>query len=382
LTYLRRILIIIVVVVAIAAWLMMPYVSALAILIDLSGQEMPMRRWLPVSVGQVTTRDVAVPTRHGTVNARLYLPNGRSHQTWIVVPGVHAGGVDEPRLARLTTRLAGAGITVLSLPLPDLREFRIVGRSTDQIEDAVVWATADPALAPDGIVGLVGVSFGGGLALVAAGRPAVADRIDRVVSFGGHGNLPRVINYLCTSRLPDGTTQPAHDYGVAILLLASLPHLVPPDQVVALDGAIRAFLDASMVDDHDPQAARPLFARARQLSATLPEPAAAIMRDVNARDGTRLGPALLPFAEVVGGDPALSAERSPIPRAPVFLIHGAADNVIPQSETVSLAAHLRAQGHTHVTSLLSPAISHADPSTELSIRDVWQLINFWVAIQR
>jgi dienelactone hydrolase len=378
----RRILIIVVVVVAVTTWLVMPYVTALAILIDLSGQDMPMRRWLPVSVAQVTTRDVEVPTRHGTVSARLYIPEGRSHETWIVVPGVHAGGVDEPRLARLATRLAGTGITVLSLPLPDLRNFRIVGRSTDQIEDAVVWTTADGALARDGSVGLVGVSFGGGLAMVAAGRPAVADRIDRVVSFGGHGDLPRVIDYLCTGRLPDGTEQPAHDYGVAILLLGSLPHLVPPDQVAALDEAIRAFLDASIVDDHDRQAAAPLFARARQLSASLPEPAAAIMRDVNARDATRLGPLLLPFAELVGGDPALSAERSPIPRAPVFLVHGAADTVIPQSETVSLAAHLRAQGHIRVTSLLSPAISHADPSTQLTTRDVWELIRIWVAIQR
>jgi len=378
----RRILIIAVVMVALTVWLVMPYVSALAILIDLSGQNMPMRRWLPVSIGQVTTRDVEVPTRHGAVNARLYLPEGRSKRTWVVVPGVHAGGVDEPRLARLTTRLAGAGITVLSLPLPDLREFRIVGRSTDQIEDAVVWATADPTLTPDGTVGLVGVSFGGGLVMVAAGRPAIADRIERVVSFGGHGNLPRVIDYLCTGRLPDGTVQPAHDYGVAILLLAALPHLVPPDQVAALDGAVRAFLNASIVDDHDSEAAVPLFAHARRLSEALPEPAASIMRDVNARDATRLGPMLLPFAELVGGDPALSVERSPIPRAPVFLVHGATDNVIPQSETVSLAAYLRAQGHTRVTSLLSPAISHADPSTQLSVRDVWQLIDVWVAIQR
>lgn len=378
----RRFLIIVVIVVALAAWLMMPYVSALAILIDLSGQDMPMRRWLPVSVGQVTTRDVDVPTRHGTIRARLYLPEGRSNKTWIVVPGVHTGGIDEPRLVGLTTRLAGAGITVLSLPLPDLREFRIVGRSTDQIEDAVLWTTADRSLAPDGTVGLVGVSFGGGLAVVAAGRPAVADRITRVISFGGHGNLPRVVDYLCTGRLPDGTVQPAHDYGVAILLLAALPHLVPAEQVAPLDEAVRAYLNASIMDDVDPRAARPLFAQVRQLSAALPEPAGAIMRDVSARDATRIGPMLLPHAETVAGDPALSAERSPIPRAPVFLVHGATDNVIPQSETVSLAAYLRAQGHTRVTALLSPAISHADPSTELTTRDVWELIELWVAIQR
>lgn len=376
----RRTLLLAAVVVAIIVWLAAPYVSALALLIDLSGQEVAVRRWLPVPVADVTTRDLTVPSRHGDVRARLYVPGGRSAKTVIVVPGVHTAGIDEPRLARLANRLAGSGMTVLSLPLPDLREFRIVGRSTDQIEDAVAWVTADASLAPRGTVGLVGVSFGGGLVMVAAGRPAVADRIEQVVSFGGYGDLPRVIRYLCTGLLPDGAVQPAHDYGVVILLLGALSHLVPADQIAPLDGAIRAFLHASIVDDRDSGAAAPLFARARELSAALPEPAAAIMRDVNARDSTRLGPMLLPLAEVVGGDPALSSERSPAPRAPVFLLHGSTDTVIPQSETVSLAAHLRRTTSLEVTSLLTPAVSHANPNTEVAFGDVWALLRMWVKI--
>lgn len=378
----QRILIIVGVVLAITAWIAAPYVRAAALVIDLSGREVAVRRWLPVSVTAVSTRDVNVPTRHGTVPARLYIPEGRSTKTWIVVPGVHGGGVEEPRLARLTTRLAGSGYTVLSLPLPDLREFRVVGRSTDQIEDATTWLLADSTLTPQGTVSLAGVSFGGGLTMVAAGRAAIADRIDRVVSFGGHGDLPRVIEYLSTGRLPDGTAQPAHDYGVAILLLGALPQLVPAEQVAPLDAGIRAFLIASMADGRaDPQA-QPLFEAARLAGDSLPEPARSIMRDVNARDGSRIGPMLLPFADAVGGDPALSPERSPIARAPVFLIHGAVDHVIPQSETVSLAAHLKAQGHAQVTSLLTPAVSHADPHAEVSFSDVWRLVSLWVAIGR
>lgn len=377
-----RRLILILLLVAITAWIAAPYVRAVALVIDLSGREVAVRRWLPVSVAAVATRDVNVPTRHGTVPARLYIPEGRSTKTWIVVPGVHGGGVEEPRLARLTTRLAGSGYTVLSLPLPDLREFRVVGRSTDQIEDATAWLLADSTLTPQGTVSLAGVSFGGGLTMVAAGRPAIADRIDRVVSFGGHGDLPRVIEYLSTGRLPDGTAQPAHDYGVAILLLGALPQLVPAEQVAPLDAGIRAFLIASMADGRaDPQAQQ-LFEAARLAGDSLPEPARSIMRDVNARDGSRIGPMLLPLADAVGGDPALSPERSPIARAPVFLIHGAVDNVIPQSETVSLAAHLKTRGHAQVTSLLTPAVSHADPNAEVSFGDVWRLVSLWVAIGR
>jgi len=180
----------------------------------------------------------------------------------------------------------------------------------------------------------------------------------------------------------DGTLQPAHDYGGAILLLGALPHLVPAEQVAPLDQGIRAFLDASMADGRHRADAAALFRHARQLAETLPEPARTIMRDVNARDGTRLGPLMLPFAETIAGDPALSAERSPLPRAPVFLIHGRTDTVIPQTETTSLAAHLLAQGHTRVRSLLTPAVSHADPNPDISAHDVWQLMWMWVAIGR
>lgn len=366
---------------AVAVWLAAPYVSALALVIDLSGHEIAMRRWLPVRLATVTATDVVVPTRHGDVAARLYTPDGGASTFWIVVPGVHAGGVDEPRLARLTTRLAADGIAVLSFPLPDLRAFRIVGRSTDQIEDAIVWATADPARAASGRVTLAGVSFGGGLALAAAGQPSVADRVEQVISFGGHGLLPRTIQYACTGVLPDGTLQPAHDYGLAVLLLQGLPHLVPSEQVAPLDAAVRAFLDASIVDAYDPAAAEVLFANARALAAPLDEPARTIMAEVNARDATRIGPRLIGLAEIVGGDPRLSPERSPLPRARVFLVHGAHDNVIPQTETLSLDAFYRAHG-VRVDSLLTPAVSHADPNAQVAAGDVWDLIRLWTRVRR
>ena len=104
------------------------------------------------------------------------------------------------------------------------------------------------------------------------------------------------------------------------------------------------------------------------------------MRAVNARDTTRLGPLMLPFAEVIGGDPALSSERSPAPHAPIFLLHGSSDTVIPQSETVSLAAHLRRTTSLDVRSLLTPAVSHASPTSQVAARDLWELLKIWVKI--
>jgi hypothetical protein len=44
----------------------------------------------------------------------------------------------------------------------------------------------------------MGISFAGGLSVVAAGRPALRDHVAYVFSFGGHGDMQRVLRYLCS----------------------------------------------------------------------------------------------------------------------------------------------------------------------------------------
>jgi hypothetical protein len=384
----RTVLALTIAVLAAAAWAARPYVETTALVIDLSGREFAWRKWLPVRERPVTVHDMTVPTRHGPVGGRLYRPAAGAHspaRAVLVIPGLHTGGVDEPRLDRLTRRLAATGLTVLSLPLPDLRQLRITPRSTDMIEDAGVWLSSQAALAPNHRIGIVGISFAGGLALVAAGRPSLADRVEMVLSFGGHGDLPRVIRYLCTGLLPDGSVQPGHDYGAVIALLAALPHLVPAEQAPPLERAIRTFLDASMVDVADPPRSAALFAEARQLGDALPEPARSIMADVSARDASRLAPRLLSLAEIVAGDPALSPERSPVTTARVYLLHGTPDTVIPQSETPQLAAfydRAPARRGTRAEWLLTPAIRHADAVATVSLSDSWGLVRFWRKLLR
>jgi dienelactone hydrolase len=380
----RRAILITLAIAGLLAWVAAPYVNALVFIVDVSGREFGWRRWLPIHALEVGHEDIAVPTRQGPITGRLYRPrSGRSTRTVLVIPGHHSAGVEEPRLDRLSRRLAGEGMTVLSLPLPDLRRFIVTRQSTDVIEDAARWLADQPQITPSGRIMLIGISFGGGLSLVAAGRPSVSSKIDRVISFGGHGDLPRVLRYLCTGLLPDGTRQPAHDYGTVLFLLNALPHLVPADQLAPLDRAIRVFLDASMVDVSDPPRAATLFREAHDLGMVLPEPARSVMADVSARDSTRLGPRLLALAEVVAGDPSVSPERSPATRAPVFLAHGSADTVIPQTETPSLAAYLdRAPGRQDmkVEWLLTSAVSHADAQGSVRVTDVWALLRFWTRV--
>jgi dienelactone hydrolase len=359
-----------------------PTATAAALILDLTGQQRALRSWLPVHAEPVTTRDLDVPARHGAVHARLFSPDVPRGTTLAIFPGVHGGGVDEPRMNALARQFAANGLRVLIAPLPELREYTIRPRSTDDVEDVSLWLASQRDLAPGGRIGLVGVSFSGGLALVAAGRPSLAGKLALVAAMGSHGDLPRAMKYLCTGVLPDGTSQPAHDYGAVVILLAGLHHFVPPEQIEPLRHAIVTFLDASSLDVTDPAKSALMFQDAILQGDALPEPAHEVMGWVNHRDVKTIGPKLLPYLEELGGAPELSPERSPATSAPVFLLHGSHDNVIPYTETPLLANYLMARG-THVTSLLTPLISHANAErTKPPAGEVWRLIRFWASMLR
>lgn len=342
------------------------------------------RAW---TAGPATT----IPTRHGAIPARLYVPEGRIRRAAVLTPGVHAMGIDEPRLRGLAGDLAASGIAILTIALPDLVHYRFTVESVDQIEDAAGWLAAQPGMAPDGTVGLMGISFAGGLSVVAAGRPGIRDKVAFVFSFGGHGNLPRVLRYLCTGLeplppdAPAGTTphfRAPHDYGVAVILLGIADRIVPPDQVPALRHGIETFLTASQLTLVDMNKAKATFEQSQAIAATLPEPSAHLMRYVNERNTKALGAELVPVLDRIGAEeypPPLSAEQSPTPSAPVYLLHGTEDTVIPAVETRLLAQSLRARGAT-VHPLLSGLITHAEVDKSAAAAETVRLVGFWAAM--
>ncbi len=321
---------------------------------------------------------VQIPTRHASLAARVFASDGAARGAVLLVPGVHAGGIEEPRLVGFAEDLAARGFIVVTAELPDLKQYLITPRSTDMIEDAARWLSEQRNLAPDGRVGLIGISFGGGLSIVAAGRPSIRDRVAFVLSFGGHGDLPRTLRYLCTGVLADGGAHPPHDYGVVIILLGVADRMVPADQVTRLRDGIRTFLEASHVDMVDKARARTIFDRARAMAAAMPEPSRSLMTAVNDRDVAGLGPRLLPHVEALGADPTLSPVDAPAPLAPVFLLHGADDNVIPALESTRLADHLRP--HTAVRVLLTPLITHAEVNRPADWGEIWKLVSFWTDV--
>jgi dienelactone hydrolase len=328
-----------------------------------------------------------VPTRHGMVAARFYVPSRTVGHPVIVIPGVHSAGIEEGRLTALSRELAATGLTVMTIALPDLQAYRITPRATDTIEDAVSWLAAQRDVSPDGKVGIVGISFAGGLSIAAAGRDAVRDKIAYVMSFGGHADLPRVMKFLTTGEEPTVaglTPHPPHDYGVAVILHGLADRgVVPAEQVAALREGIRIFLLGSQQTVLTPDAAVATFQRAKAFEDTLPEPARTYLHYVNERNTKKLGALLVPYLGQLGTDaPALSPARSAsIPAAPVYLLHGIDDTVIPAAESALLAEHLRERGAT-VHLLLSGLITHAEVSKEVPVGETLKLISFWASVLR
>ena len=327
----------------------------------------------------VHTEDLTIPTRHGAIRARLYAPGAAWRRTVVLTPGVHAEGLDEPRLVGFARDLATGGLGVVTIELPDLLEYRITPRLPDQIEDVAAWLVPQRRFAADRRVGLVGISFAGGLSVVAAGRAQVRDHIAYVMAFGGHGDLQQTLRYLCTGVQADGRVRPPHDYGLVVVLLNLATSVVPPEQVAGLARGINLFMRASHIDMVDQARAADVFAEAVALEPMLEEPARGLLHAVNTRDVARLGSVLLPAVERTALPAAVSPASTPSPRAPVFLLHGADDNVVPAIESERLGALLARQG-VDVRVQVTPLITHAEVDRPPTVREVWRLVRFWAAM--
>jgi alpha-beta hydrolase superfamily lysophospholipase len=155
---------------------------------------------------------------------------------------------------------------------------------------------------------------------------------------------------------------------------------VPPDQVAALSRGIETFLTASQLTLVDMNQAKATFEQSQAIATTLPEPSARLMRYVNERNTKALGAELLPVLEHIDVyPPAMSAEQSPAPTAPVYLLHGIDDTVIPAVETRLLARSLQSRG-TRVHPLLSGLITHAEVDKSAAAVETLRLVAFWAGL--
>ncbi len=321
----------------------------------------------PPVAADVSSEDVTIPGKSGPIRGRLYFRRGARPAPGIVVAhGVHYRGIDERRLVPFARALAESGHTVLTPELRDLSDYRITASGVDVIRAAVRYLPTRADHVAAGKVGLLGFSFAGGLALVAARDPATAERISSVTSVGGHHDLRRVLRFLIHNELetPSGVVaQKAHDYGLVVLIYGNLEHFVPEVDLPAMRAGFQAWL-------HEDQKAAREAARAR----TTPE-SERLWQLLEKQQLQTLAPELDALLERQRAELASLSAAGHLRElhVPVYLLHGSHDSVIPPSETD--AASLELDGAEH-QALVSPLLEHVEVSQTAGLGDKLALVSF------
>jgi len=279
----------------------------------------------------------------------------------VIVHGVHYMGMDEPRLEAFASAIAACGLRVLTPELPNIKDYHIDRGSIATIGDTAKWLAEDtawpratrPLITPPASVpvGVMGLSFSGSLSLLAAAEPQYKRDIKFVVAVGSEDEMSRVANYYLTGRAmrPSGDAEvlAPHEYGALVLEYESLEDFVPePDRA-----AVRLVLRDHLYEDFPAERAALAkltpgqLAEAKQLMDTTSPITRKMIAESDARHLTEMAS--------VSPDGQLTHLA-----APVFLLHGEGDNIIPAAETQWLEKDIPKADMA--AALISPVISHLD----------------------
>ena len=164
--------------------------------------------------------------------ATVARPAGRGPWPALVfVNGSTVEGRRHPTVRSLASGLARAGFLVVVPDVPGLATGALSGE-TVQSTIAVARAAADGDEARAGRVGLVGVSTGGTLALVAAREPGLAGRISVVSGVAPYSDVRQVVRIATTGTyLRAGRLEPARaDPYLLEVVARSLALAIPPGE--------------------------------------------------------------------------------------------------------------------------------------------------------
>lgn len=344
------------------------HLQAVAILQQVSGKPVPALA-RDFGAQSIRTEDLTLHVASGDVRARLYLPvNQPNAPAMLVFHGVHHLGIDEPRLIAFASAMAACGIRVLTPELPDIMDYHVDAASIITIGQSTQWFAQQTG----GPVGVMGLSFSGGLALIAAGDPLYHPDFKFVLAVGSQDSMARVVRYYRTGAdlRPNGTDEllPAHEYGPLVIEYQYVQDFVPARDIAAIRPVLRAHLyedkpaeelaEAKLNDDQKAEAAELMDSSSDKTRAMIAAVSLKHTSDMN--------------------------ELSPGPRlrtmtTPVYLLHGEADNIIPSAETLWMARELPAE--TLQAMLVSRVISHIDMDQgDPGWTEQWRLVHFFALI--
>jgi pimeloyl-ACP methyl ester carboxylesterase len=311
-----------------------------------------LARWLGPWAGDRAPGDVVRTTdlMDRNLRAHLYRPSrGRPRGAYLVAPGLHYLGPDDPRSDRFCRILATAGFLVLAPFLPDYLDLRMAPRAADDLAIAFAHLDERARAAYLPCPAIFSISFGSHPAVVVAASDAHRDRVGALVLFGGFADFDASVRFAITGRAThEGRVVevPFDPTNAPVVFLNMLPHVRVEGDRDALARAWHAMVERTW--------GRPEMKAAGARDAIADE----IARGLGAREkelflvgcGLREGGAAWLDAHLDEAKGAF-AFADPRPhlarvRAPVAILHGRGDDVIPWIEAEKLRAALP-PGHPH-----------------------------------
>ena len=342
---------------------------AAGVLLRLSdtGDTMGLRDWRTVPI---VRKSLTLELAGKSVPAYRYEPEiGAGPIGMVLVHGVHFRGIDEPRLVRFAESIAKTGVTVLTPRIASLADYRIDRDAIVQIGGAA--HALRQQLGADRPVGVLGISFSGSLALLAAADETLGADIAYVVTVGSYDDLGRVSRFYATGSIerPDGTTVTLrpHEYGPVVWIYSHLADFFPAEGLEDVRASLRHWLHEERDD-------------ARAGAARLPEASKKKLEAIFAGDIATAAPDLaddvgLHAAELDALSPHGHLEQI---RVAVFALHGSDDHLIPPSETLWLAHDLPPGVLAYA--LISGALTHVELGEQASFAERFQAVHFMAGV--
>ncbi|MFH2009025.1 MAG: alpha/beta fold hydrolase [bacterium] len=281
----------------------------------------------------------------------LYEPSRRIRRTLVAVSGMTAQGERDSRLIRFCEVFAGSGFRMASVHLPGLHSFREDLADLEAIRDLV--ATLQES--HGGQIGIVGFSFGAGIALAAAVTPELQGKVGPLILFGPHHQLASIYDALA-ERVPrfDDPEQVWRDDVYAVLCLAQRAR-----EELGLDAEQRLELQRLLEGfccEPSPEAERRFYE-----AALRHRPVGTVGLEVMAREHLdRLSPRGK-LAELEGR---------------VMMLTDRNDRVVPPEHSRRIFEELRARKGGHGQRLLiTPLLSHVTVATIWRVHDLVRLLD-------
>jgi pimeloyl-ACP methyl ester carboxylesterase len=343
------------------------FAEACALLMQLTAAPLPaaVER---VLLHEIDERELSLHTSGVEVRGRRYIPRSSDPAQipkLLLLHGVHAQGIDEPRLIALGRALARAGLDVMTPELTALTRYQVQPESVSEIDQiARAWATEQHSRS----LGVIGISFAGGLALMAAAAQGGSAPIGFVLSVGAHHDLTRVCDFYAGRDVRGPELEPPgvapHPYGARVFLRRELPRLLGPDDLALATQALDTYL-------HD----RPQ--EARQLATGLSPAGQETMRVLlDGRGSETLSRWLTDSARRDRPQLSAAAPRGHLAglQVPVLLLHGQGDPIVPSIETRYLARELPPGVLRDM--LITDLLRHAELSQLPELRQVYRFARF------